>query len=107
LIHSKEETPEEILTFIGVWEGRVPLVLVPTAYPELTEADIAGLGTVDVVICGNHAVKAAVGAMRSVFAQIRRAGGIREVDKTLPSVRDIIRLQGDDYMRGLEVKFLS
>jgi 2-methylisocitrate lyase-like PEP mutase family enzyme len=61
-----------------------------------TEADIAGLGKVAIVIYSNHAVRAAVGAMRSVFAQIRRAGGIREVAKTLPSVTDIFGLQGDD-----------
>jgi hypothetical protein len=84
---------------------RSMMVLVPTAYPELTEADIAALGKVAIVIYGNHAVRAAVGAMRSVFAQIRRAGGIREVDKILPSVKDIIGLQGDDYCGALKLNF--
>jgi 2-methylisocitrate lyase-like PEP mutase family enzyme len=106
LIHSKQKTPDEVLAFIKAWTGTVPLVLVPTAYPELTEADIEALGKVGIVIYGNHAVRAAVGAMRSVFAQIRKEGGIREVDKTLPSVKEIIGLQGDEYMRGVEAKFL-
>jgi phosphonopyruvate hydrolase len=106
LIHSKQKTPDEILAFIKAWPGKVPLVLVPTAYPQLTEADIAALGKVGIVIYGNHAIRAAVGAMRSVFAQIRKEGGIREVDKALPSVKDIIALQGDEYMRGVEAKFL-
>ncbi|HWL85376.1 MAG TPA: hypothetical protein VNO21_06220, partial [Polyangiaceae bacterium] len=79
---------------------------VPTAYPQLTEADIAALGKVAIVIYGNHAIRAAVGAMRSVFAQIRKDGGIRNVDKTLPKVKDIIALQGDGHMRGIEAKFL-
>jgi phosphoenolpyruvate phosphomutase/phosphonopyruvate hydrolase len=81
-------------------------VLVPTAYPQLTESDISALGRVGIVIYGNHAIRAAVGAMRSVFAQIRKEGGIREVDKILPSVKDIIELQGDDYMRRVESTFL-
>ncbi|MFT4068218.1 phosphonopyruvate hydrolase [Paraburkholderia sp.] len=106
LIHSKQKTPDEVLSFIKAWTGAVPLVLVPTAYPELTEADIEALGKVGIVIYGNHAVRAAVGAMRSVFAQIRKEGGIREVDKTLPSVKEIIDLQDDEYMRGVEAKFL-
>ncbi|MEO6984671.1 MAG: phosphonopyruvate hydrolase, partial [Paralcaligenes sp.] len=106
LIHSKQKTPDEILTFIEAWTGQIPLVLVPTAYPQLTEADIASLGKVRIVIYGNHAIRAAVGAIRKVFAQIRSDGGIQGVENTIPSVKDIIALQGDEHMRGLERKFL-
>ncbi|CAM3954717.1 phosphonopyruvate hydrolase [Bordetella tumbae] len=106
LIHSKQKTPDEILAFVHAWPGKVPLVLVPTAYPALTEADISALGKVGVVIYGNHAIRAAVGAMQKVFAQIRRDGGIREVDAELPTVGEIIGLQGDEAMRGVERRFL-
>jgi phosphonopyruvate hydrolase len=106
LIHSKQKTPDEILAFVKAWPSKVPLVLVPTAYPQLTEADIAALGKVGLVIYGNHAIRAAVGAMQNVFAQIRREGGIAKVDATLPSVKDIIELQGDKEMRELESKYL-
>ena len=106
LIHSKQRSPEEILTFVGSWPGRVPLVLVPTAYPQLTEADIAALGKVGLVIYGNHAIRAAVGAMQAVFAQIRRDGGINNVDAMLPPVGAIIELQGDQHMRKLEAAYL-
>ncbi|ALM82247.1 phosphonopyruvate hydrolase [Bordetella sp. N] len=106
LIHSKQTTPDEVLAFIDAWPGKVPLVLVPTAYPELTEADIKALGKVGIVIYGNHAIRAAVGAMREVFARIRTDGGIRRVDKDLPTVAEIIRLQGDKYMRTLESLYL-
>lgn len=107
LIHSKQPTPDEILAFIDGWKGRVPLVLVPTAYPQLTEADIAALGKVGIVIYGNHAIRAAAGAMRQVFARIRADGGIRDVDRTLPAVKEIIRLQGDEHMRRVEASFLK
>ncbi|ANN65241.1 phosphonopyruvate hydrolase [Bordetella bronchialis] len=106
LIHSKQTTPAEVLSFIQAWAGSAPLVLVPTAYPELTEADIQQLGKVGLVIYGNHAIRAAVGAMRAVFAQIRKEGGIRGVDKALPTVKEIIRLQGDDHMRRVEAAYL-
>lgn len=106
LIHSKQATPEQILSFVQAWTGKVPLVLVPTAYPQLTEADIAQLGKVGVVIYGNHAIRAAVGAMQAVFAQIRQDGGIQNVDADLPSVKTIIGLQGDAPMRQIEARFL-
>jgi phosphonopyruvate hydrolase len=107
LIHSKQRAPDEILSFVRAWPGHAPLVLVPTAYPQLTEADIAALGKVGIVIYGNHAIRAAVGAMEKVFAQIRRDGGIRQVDAELPSVRHIMDLQGDDRMRDVEARFLK
>lgn len=106
LIHSKQATPDQILCFVQAWTGKVPLVLVPTAYPQLTEADIAQLGKVGVVIYGNHAIRAAVGAMQAVFAQIRQDGGIQNVDAGLPSVKTIIGLQGDAHMRQIEARFL-
>lgn len=106
LIHSKQKTPDEILSFVAAWPGKTPLVLVPTAYPQLTEADIAALGKVGIVIYGNHAIRAAAGAMRKVFEQIRRDGGIANADKEIPAVADIIDLQGDKHMRDLEARFL-
>lgn len=58
------------------------------------------------MIYGNHAIRAAVGAMRDVFARIRRDGGIRDVDHLLPTVDEILRLQGEDTLRELERRYL-
>jgi phosphoenolpyruvate phosphomutase len=107
LIHSKQTTPDEIVRFAQAWTGRVPLVLVPTAYPQLRESDIQALGKVGLVIYGNHAIRAAVGAMRDVFARIREDGGIHGVDAGLPTVKEIIALQGDAGMRELERRYLK
>ncbi len=106
LIHSRQTTPDEILQFIAAWDNDTPLVLVPTAYPQLTEHAIAQLGKVGLIIYGNHAIRAAVGAMQTVFSQIRRDGGIYNVDRSLPTVKEIIDLQGDATMRSIEHRFL-
>jgi phosphonopyruvate hydrolase len=106
LIHSKQKTPDEILSFCQVWPGRVPLVLVPTSYPQLSFASIAALGKVGLIICGNHAIRAAVAAMRSTFARILADGGISGVERNIASVSDIFTLQGDASMRDLEAAYL-
>lgn len=106
LIHSKQKTPDEIIAFCRAWSGRVPLVLVPTSYPQLSFADVAALGKVGLIICGNHAIRAAVGAMRETFARILAEGGIGGVEGRIASVQDIFALQGDDVMRGIEKRFL-
>jgi phosphonopyruvate hydrolase len=106
LIHSKEKTPDEILEFCRAWPGEVPLVLVPTSYPQLSFAEIAALGKVGMIICANHAIRAAVAAMRATFSRILAEGGIAGVEATIARVSEIFALQGDDRMRELEARFL-
>ena len=106
LIHSKRKTPDEIVAFTERWPGTVPLVIVPTAYPELTEERARALRKIAVMIYANHAVRAAVTAMREVFAAIRRDGGIHLVDQRIASVEDIFELQRVAAMKTAEAKYL-
>ncbi|MCK8787710.1 phosphonopyruvate hydrolase [Roseomonas sp. NAR14] len=106
LVHSKQRTPDEILAFCRAWPGRVPLVLVPTSYPQLSFADIAALEKVGLVICGNHAVRAAVAAMRATFRRILAEGGIAGVEGEIATVGEIFDLQGDARLRALERDYL-
>jgi len=106
LVHSKRKTPDEIVAFTERWQGKIPLVIVPTAYPDLTEAKVRALGKIRIVIYANHAIRAAVSAMRQVFAQIRRDGGINQVDKQIASVEDIFELQRVPAMKAAEKKYL-
>ena len=64
------------------------------------------LGKIRIVIYANHAIRAAVGAMREVFAQIKRDGGIHNVDKQIASVEDIFELQRVPAMKAAEKKYL-
>jgi phosphonopyruvate hydrolase len=106
LIHSKQKAPDEILAFCHAWPGRVPLVLVPTSYPQLSFAEVAALGKVGLIICGNHAIRAAVAAMRSTFQRILADGGISGVEHDIASVAEVFALQGDAKMRQIEAAFL-
>jgi phosphoenolpyruvate phosphomutase len=106
LVHSKKKTPDEIVAFCERWQGPIPLTIVPTAYPDLTEEKARALGKIKIMIYANHAIRAAVGAMRETFAQIRRDGGIHQVDKQIASVEDIFELQRVPAMKAAEKRFL-
>jgi phosphonopyruvate hydrolase len=106
LIHSREKTPDEILQFCAAWPGQVPLVLVPTAYPQLSFAEVAALGKVGMIICANHSIRAAVAAMRTTFARILADGGIAGTEGGIATVSEIFALQGDERMREIEARFL-
>ncbi len=106
LIHSRQKTPDEIESFVRAWKGKVPLVVVPTAYPEMDAARIEALGKIRMVIYGNHAVRAAVTEMKRVFAAILKDGGIRNVDGQIVPVEEIFRLQKMDQVKSDEKRFL-
>lgn len=106
LVHSKQRTPDEIVAFARGWSGPVRLAVVPTAYPQLTEAKIRALPQIGMVIYGNHAIRAAVAAMREVFAEVRRDGGIAQIDRRIASVEDIFALQRVPAMKRAEKDYL-
>jgi phosphonopyruvate hydrolase len=106
LVHSKQKTPDEVESFVRAWSGPVPIVLVPTAYPEMNAERIRKLGKIRMVIYGNHAVRASVTAMQQVFARIRHDGGIHNVNADIVSVEEIFRLQGMERMKADEKRFL-
>ena len=83
-----------------------PIVIIPTAYPEMNEARIKALGKIRMVIYGNHALGASVTAMQDVFARILKDRGIHNVDKDIVTVEEIFRLQGMDSIKAQEKKFL-
>jgi len=100
------KTPAEVESFVRAWQGRAPIVLVPTAYPELNAERIRALGKIAMVIYGNHAIRAAVTAMKDVFARIRADGGIHNVNRDIVSVEEIFRLQRMAKMQADEAAFL-
>lgn len=106
LIHSKQKTPDEIDAFIAAWDGAAPLVLVPTAYPEMTVARMRDTKKIGVAIWGNHAIRAAVTAMQSTFARIIEDGGIHGVEGDIVPVDEIFRLQDMAGIKALEKKYL-
>ena len=106
LVHSKSTTPDEIEDFIAAWDGGIPIVIVPTAYPQMTMARAAASGRVGLVIYGNHAIRAAVAAMQQSFARIMADGDTLGVEGGIAPVGEIFRLQGMDRVARDEAAFL-
>lgn len=106
LVHSKSSGPGEIEGFIAAWDGGIPIVIVPTAYPQMTMARAAASGRVGLVIYGNHAIRAAVAAMQQSFARIMADGDTLGVEGGIAPVGEIFRLQGMDQVARDEAAFL-
>jgi phosphoenolpyruvate phosphomutase len=106
LIHSKQKTPDEVESFVNNWKGRARITIVPTAYPEMTEARAKSSGKIGMYIYGNHTIRAAVTAMREILGRIAQDGGIQGVEADIVSVQDIFDLQDMAGVKRDEKRFL-
>ncbi|MDP7399662.1 MAG: phosphoenolpyruvate mutase, partial [Lentisphaeria bacterium] len=76
MIHSKEQTADEIMTFCreyAKFNDRVPLVAVPSTYSRTTEDELAEAG-VSIVIYANQLLRSAYPAMVQVARSILQHG---------------------------------
>ncbi|MGZ9724359.1 isocitrate lyase/phosphoenolpyruvate mutase family protein [Rhizobium miluonense] len=106
LIHSKQKDPAEIESFSRAWQGRVPLAIVPNAYPDLDASRIRALGNIEMTIYGNYGIRAAATAMQTTFRRIIADGGVQNVHKDIVPVEEIFRLQKMDRVKADENRFL-
>ncbi len=94
MIHSKEETADEILRFCSEYKKlgkRVPLVVVPSTYSHITESELVDAG-VNVVIYANHLLRAAYPAMVKAAETILQNERAHEADGICMPIKDIIDL---------------
>lgn len=101
LIHSKQKKETEIVGFLDRWDGRCPVVIVPTTYPQWSAADAEKRG-VSVVIYANQGLRATVEAVRSTFRTIYRDGTSIGVEDGIAPVSEVFALQGLDEWLALE-----
>ncbi|XTZ39231.1 isocitrate lyase/phosphoenolpyruvate mutase family protein [Salmonella enterica] len=96
LIHSKSKSPAEVLEFATAWNGKVPLVAVPTTYYNARPCDLHAAG-ISNLIWANHAIRTVVTSLRETYSAIKNAGNIALMEEKIASVNDIFELL--DYQR--------
>lgn len=94
MIHSKAKTPDEILAFCKAYAQLpriVPLVVVPSTYPQVMETELAAHG-VNIVIYANHMLRSAYPAMVKTVKTILQHGRALEADPFCMPIREIVSL---------------
>ena len=94
LIHSRENTPDEVLTFCAGYsnfEKKVPLIVLPTTYNQVTE-DVLKQAGVDMVIYANHLLRSAYPAMVKTAETILNNGRALEAEEHCMPIKDVLEL---------------
>jgi phosphoenolpyruvate phosphomutase len=92
LVHSKARSNEQILEFLEQWDKRLPVVIVPTTYPDWHVDEAAKQG-VSVVIYANQGLRATVRALRETYLEIRRSGTSVPVEDRVASLEEVFKIQ--------------
>ena len=94
MIHSREKTPDEILSFCDEFRKHnmtTPIVVVPTSFNSIKESELAEHG-INIVIYANQLLRAAYPAMENVAKSILVNHRAKEADDSLLSIKQIITL---------------
>ncbi|MCG8608656.1 phosphoenolpyruvate mutase [bacterium] len=98
MIHSNDGTAREILAFCQAYNGlgnRAPLVVVPSAYPQITENQLQEVG-VNLVIYANHLLRAAYPVMTKVAESILKSKRASEAaDEHCITIKEMLNLITD------------
>lgn len=94
MIHSRKKDPAEILEFCDKFRQEnttTPIVVVPSSFNTITEAELASHG-VNIVIYANQLTRSAFPAMEDTAKDILKYHRAKEVDDRLMPIKQIISL---------------
>ena len=94
LIHSREKTPCEILSFCDEYaklSSRVPLVVMPSTFSQVTEQQLVDAG-VQVVLYANHLLRSAYPAMLKTAESILLHQRAYEAEELCTSIEQVLHL---------------
>ena len=94
MIHSRRKEPDEILEFCDRFrkeDSETPIVVVPTSFNTITEAELASHG-VNIVIYANQLTRSAFPAMEQTAKDILKYHRAYEADERLMPIKQIITL---------------
>ena len=97
MIHSNKKDGKEILEFMRIIrEGigsKIPIVLVPTSYCEISYQDLVIAGA-NIIIYANHMLRAAYPGMAKVAKSILENGCSSSMEKNMLSIKEILEISG-------------
>ena len=92
LIHSKKSTPDEIFEFCNAWNGNIPIIAIPTSYPDVTLEELQN-HKVKMVIYANQSLRAAHWAMAEHLNKLSTSKSLSDVETKMTDMEDIFQLQ--------------
>ena len=105
LVHSKSDSPDQVLEFAKHWDRETPLVCVPTIYKSAT-ASVLHDGGYKMVIYANHGLRSGIQAQREAFRRLMAEQRCDAVDDLVVPLTDVYELIGVPQMKDDEQAYM-
>ncbi len=92
LIHSKQNTPDEIFEFSESWGGTLPLVVVPTSYPTVKLDELIS-HRIKMIIYANQTLRVTHAIISKLLKQLKNSASISDISEDMSSMKEIFQLQ--------------
>ena len=92
LIHSKQNTPDEIFEFSESWGGTLPLVVVPTSFPTVRLDELIS-HRIKMIIYANQTLRVTHAVISKLLKQLKNSASISDVSEDMSSMKEIFQLQ--------------
>ena len=92
LIHSKQDSANEVFEFSESWGGTLPLVVVPTSFPTVKLDELIS-HNIKMIIYANQALRVAHASISKTLKQIKNSNSISDISEDLSSMQEIFGLQ--------------
>ena len=100
-IHSRKKSPDEVFEFLKRWKGKIPIMVVPTAFPTVTLDELKSYG-VRMVVYAHQTTLAAFAAVSDVVKQLSKINSLSDLNTKMASMEDLFKLQGMQKIREHE-----
>ena len=92
LIHSKQNTPDEIFEFSESWGGTLPLVVVPTSFPTVKLDELIS-HRIKMIIYANQTLRVTHAIISKLLKQLKNSASISDISEDMSSMKEIFQLQ--------------
>ena len=92
LIHSKQNTPDEIFEFSESWGGTLPLVVVPTSFPTVRLDELIS-HRIKMIIYANQTLRVTHAVISKLLKQLKNSASISDISEDMSSMKEIFQLQ--------------
>ena len=103
LIHSKQDSPDEVFEVSESWGGTLPLVVVPTSFPTVKIDELIS-HKIKMIIYANQTLRATHAIISKVLAQLKNSTSINDISVDMTSMQEIFQLQETYNIKKQEEK---
>jgi len=100
-IHSRKKSPDEVFEFLKRWKEKIPIMIVPTAFPTVTLDELKSHG-IGMVVFAHQTTLAAFAAVSDVVKQLSKINSLSDLNTKMASMEDLFKLQGMQKIREHE-----